>query len=266
MEKTCNGCDRREECSTPCKEVRKILWKDNRVMERIYESKIVCYPLKKEVQFCGITAEQLDSFSEEDVVPWSSGDFRLTQTGVFVERFFNKVSCKELAERFGVKENTIVCMYKKAVEQLEKMIDAMDARREGLKATQKGKFTEDQKFFLLIQIFGFNGVEVAKIFGKDHKVVSMKVKRLADKYSLLFSGEAPKEETPVDDPPIKGKLTRAAVISMVDSYTEQGLSHRQAFMRIAGRYAEVIGRPVNFRGVESKFYKVMAARKGDASI
>ncbi len=190
MEKTCNGCKTRGECVEPCREVDKILWEDNRVMERHYTSKIVCYPMNKEIQFSGITEEQMDSFSEEDVVPWSSEDLKLRKTTVFVERFFNKVPCKELAERFGVKENTIVCMYAQAVEHLEKMIDAMDARKEGLKATRKGKFTDDQKYFLLIQIFGFNGHEVAKIFGKDHRVVSLKVKRLTDKYLRRFEGEA----------------------------------------------------------------------------
>jgi DNA-directed RNA polymerase specialized sigma24 family protein len=185
-EKLCDECKTREDCVKPCKLVNEILWKDNRVMERHYKSSIVCYPLGKEVQFSGITEEQLDQFSEEDVIPWSSEDLTLRKTAVFVERFFNKTSCKELADKFGVKENTIVCMYKQAVEQLEKMIEAMDARREGLKACKKGKFTDDQKFFLLIQIFGFNGYEVAKIFGLDHRVVSMKVKRMTDKYGAAF--------------------------------------------------------------------------------
>jgi DNA-directed RNA polymerase specialized sigma24 family protein len=190
MEQLCTECKTREECVEPCKEVKKILWENNRVMEHHYASSIVCFPLNKEVQFSGISEEKLNGFSEEDVIPWSSEDLTLRKTTVFVERFFNHVSCKELAERFGVKENTIVCMYKQAVEQLEKMIDAMDARREGLKACKKGKFNDDQKFFLLIQIFGFNGHEVAKIFGLDHRVVSMKVKRLTDKYIQRFSGEA----------------------------------------------------------------------------
>lgn len=190
MEKLCDQCKTRSECVEPCKVVNSILWKDNRVMERHYASKIVCYPMGKEIQFSGLQEEQVDGFSEDDVVPWSSEDLKLRKTTVFVERFFNKVPCKELAERFGVKENTIVCMYAQAVEQLEKMILAMDARREGLKACKKGKFTDDQKFFLLIQIFGFNGYEVAKIFGLDHRVVSMKVKRLSDKYLRGFSGEA----------------------------------------------------------------------------
>jgi DNA-directed RNA polymerase specialized sigma24 family protein len=147
--------------------------------------------MNKEVQFSGITEEQMDSFSEEDVVPWSSEDLKLRKTTVFVERFFNKVPCKELAERFGVKENTIVCMYQQAMEQLERMIQAMDARREGLKACKKSKFTDEQKFFLLIQIFGFNGYEVSKIFGLDHRIVSMKVKRMTDKYLQRFGKEVP---------------------------------------------------------------------------
>ncbi|MEI9477086.1 MAG: hypothetical protein WCO26_10975 [Deltaproteobacteria bacterium] len=258
---TCLMCDQHEQCETPCKDVNDILWKDNRVMERRLGNNIVCYPMRKEVHFSEISEEQRESFTTEDVIPWSSADLKLRKTTVFVERFFNKVSCKELAERFGVKENTIVCMFKQAVEQLEKMIEAMDARKEGLKATRAGKFTDDQKFFLLIQIFGFNGYEVAKIFGLDHRVVSMRVKRMTDRYEAAFKRLEVKEETPVEDPPIKGKLTRADVISMVDAYTEQGLSHRQAFKRMADRYADVVGRPVSFRGVESRYYKATGLSK-----
>ena len=191
MEKICSECTDRDECVEPCKVVDKILWEDNRVMERHYRSNIVCYPMKKEIHFSELKEEVLDGFSEEDVVPWSSADIRLRMTTVFVERFFNKVSNKELAERFGVEENTIVSMYKQAVEQLEKMIRAMDARREGLKACKKSKFTDDQKFFLLIQVFGSNGREVGEMFGLDHKMVSMRVKRMTDKYLRGFSGEAP---------------------------------------------------------------------------
>ena len=181
------------------------------------------------------------------------------QTTVFIERFFNKVPCRELAERFDVKENTIVTMYAHAVESLEKIIEALDARREGVKATKSGRFTDDQKYFLLVSIFGFSGAEVARMFKRDEGRVDQKVKRMADTYEALFSGQAPKEETPVDDPPISAKLTRADVVNMVDRYTEQGLSHRQAFKRIADRQGEVIGRPVKMRAMESRYYKAIAA-------
>ena len=129
----------------------------------------------------------MDKFSEEDVVPWTSGDLKKRQSTVFVERFFNKVPCRELAERFGVKENTIVSMYRTAVERLEKIIEALDSRKEGLKATKAGNFTEDEKIFLLVQVFGFNRVEVARMFKQDHKVVCKKLKRMTDQYGAAFS-------------------------------------------------------------------------------
>src|SRR5690606_1365883 len=102
------------------------LWKDNRVMEKKAYNRIVTYPKKNEVRFSEISQEQIDNFTTSDVVPWASGDLRLRKTIVFVERFFNKTPCKVLADRFGVKENTIVCMYQQAVEQLEKIVEKMD--------------------------------------------------------------------------------------------------------------------------------------------
>lgn len=257
---TCLDCSTRSECKKPCKPVNDILWKDNRVMERHYDDMIICYPQRHEVHFSELQDYQPENFSDSDVIPWASGDYRLTQTKVFVERFFHKVPCKELADRFDVKENTIVGMYARAVEQLEKIIEALDARREGVKAVRGDRFNEDQKYFLLVSIFGFSGAEVARMFNRDHSRVSLKIKRMTDNYSAAFSGQAPKEETLIDDPPITAKLTRADVVNMVDHYTEQGLSHRQAFKRIADRQGEVIGRPVKMRAVESRYYKAMKAQ------
>lgn len=257
MEKVCSTCEKFDQCKAPCKAVNDILWADNRVMERHFGGAIVCYPRNGEVHFTELEDYQVEKFSNNDIFPWASDDLRLRKTTVFVERFFNQVSCKELAERFKVKENTIVCMYSQAVDHLKRIIEALDARREGLKATKPDRFSEDQKFFLLVGIFGFSGVEVARMFNQDHKRVSQRVKRLTDKYSELFTVEAPKEETPIDDPPITGKLTRSEVVKMVDIYVEQGLSHRQAFKRIAKNYAEFVGRAVNFRAIESRYYKAM---------
>ena len=78
---------------------------------------------------------------------------------------------------------------------MEKIIAAIDARREGLKATSgtRGtRFTEDQKFFLLVDIFGFNGHEVARMFNTDHQRVSLKVKRMSDRYKSAFKESVPK--------------------------------------------------------------------------
>ena len=114
----------------------------------------------------------------------------MRKTTVFVERFFNKVPCKVLADRFGVKENTIVCIYAQAVEQLERIIETLDARKEGIKAMKPEKFTEDQKFFLLCCVFGFTQTEVAKMFRRNRDTVNHKVKRLADQYGAAFAAAA----------------------------------------------------------------------------
>lgn len=260
MEKVCEACEKRSECRTPCKTVNAILWHENRVMERHFGDHIVCYPMHGEVHFSELKDHQLDQFSIDDVIPWSSEDRKLRKTTVFIERFFHNVPCRELAERFGVKENTIVCMFKQAVESVEKIIEALDSRREGLKATKSGRFTDDQKLFLLVGIFGFSQTEVARMFNRDRDMVNQKVKRMSDRYGALFSGEN-KQESPIDDLPMSAKLTRADVVAMVEAYTEQGLSHRQAFKRIADRQGEVIGRPVKLRAVESRYYKAMAAEQ-----
>ena len=264
MGNLCDICNQRPECKTPCTAVNAILWKDNRVMERHYQDHIVCYPQRKEVHFSELKDFQIDDFSNDDVIPWSSGDARLRKTAVFVERFFNKTSCKELADKFGVRENTIVAMYRDAVESVEKIIEALDSRREGVKATKGDRFTDDQKFFLLVSVFGFSGAEVSRMFNKDNHMVNQKVKHLADKYEALFSGKdiptVEKEEIPIDDPPITAKISREELVNIVDAYTEQGLSHRQAFKRISDRQGEVIGRIVKMRSIESRYYKAMAGK------
>lgn len=145
----CANCADRDVCQAPCKGVEEILHEDNRIMERYNGDQIVSYPLHKEVRFSemqameGTKQKMVEDFSADEAIPWASGDFRLRKTVAFIERFFNKTPCKELAERFDVKENTIVCMYRDAMEQVERIIDVLDARKEGIKALKPGKFTED---------------------------------------------------------------------------------------------------------------------------
>lgn len=187
MEKLCETCQKQNECKTPCKAVKDILWKDNHVMEKHFSDTIMVFPgSTRERHFSELTDKQLDEISEIDTIPWSSGDMNFTQTKVFIERFFNKTSCKELAELYGVKENTIVCMYINAVARLEKIIKTLDARREGIKAMKPQKFTDDQKLFLLVHVFGFSQVEVASMFNMNRNKVGMIVKRMADTYAAGF--------------------------------------------------------------------------------
>ncbi|WP_161807186.1 hypothetical protein, partial [Desulfatitalea tepidiphila] len=242
---------------------------NRRTMEKHYHDSITLYPRTQEVHFTelqdsaigndGRTRQKtVDDFSTDDIPEYRTEDLRLRKTAVFVDRFFNRLPIPLLAEKYGVEENSIVSMYSQAVEHVERIIEALDARREGIKATKPDKFNDDQKFFLLCNVFGFTQVEVARMFNRDRDVVNKKVKRMADTYAALFDGQELQEETPIDDPPIDGKLTRGQVVNMVENYVDQGLSHRQAFMRIAERYAQVVRRPVSHRGIESRYYKAMA--------
>ena len=239
--------------------VRAVLRDHNGVMERHYRNVIICYPQTGEVHFSAVHPARLKRVSDTDGFPWSGTDCRLTKTAVFVERFFHKTPYRDLAEQFGVEENTIVCMYAQAVEQIGRIIEALDARREGLKAVKASPFTEEQKYFLLVCVFGFSRAEVARMFrcGRDH--VWQRVKHLEDRYAALFAGNGNGKDKGLDDPPMPAKLTQADVVRMVEAYTEQGLSHRQAFKRIAERYGEVVGRPVNARAIESRYYKATAS-------
>lgn len=187
---TCDECNQKEACTKPCDDVQKILWKNNRVMERTYQNAVVCCPRNGEVHFSEIKQDQIDRFSEDDVIPWSSGNFKLRQTEVFIERFFNKIPCKDIAERYDVKENTVVSMYRNAVKELEKAIKTMDCEREGLKYAKHDKFTEEQKIFLLHIIFGFQLGTIARMFKHDPGRIGQKVKRMSDKYGAMFQGEA----------------------------------------------------------------------------
>jgi len=256
-EKTCNECSERDTCTAPCATVNAILWHENRIMEKSGEKDTVCFPMNKEVHFCECASYKLDRATEG--VPWSSGDARLRKTAVFIERFFNKTPCKELAERYGVTENTIVSIYGDAVESLNKIIDTLDARKGGIKAMKPDRFTEDQKYFLLVSVFGFTRAEVARMFNRCRGMVDQKVKRMSDRYGAAFSGEN-KKESPIDDLPMPAKLTSADVVAMVEAYTEQGLSHAQAFRRIADRQSEVVGRFVKVRAIESRYSKAAAKK------
>lgn len=199
MEKTlCEACQDREHCQTACKPVNDILWKDNHVFERHSQDAIVVFPPKHETHFSGFADYQLDEISNEDAFPWSSGDYKLTQTNVFIEKFFNKTSTKELAERFGIKEQAVLGIYWDAQKKLEKLIKVLDIRACGLKALKPERFTPDQKMFLLVYVFRFNAAEVAEMFHHDASRVSGKLRRMADKYADAFSGL----EKSVDDRPM----------------------------------------------------------------
>ena len=180
MEK-CIDCPKYKDCKQPCDEVNKKLWEDNRVMERHYSDRIVCYPQRNEIHLSALSEAEEASLS--GAMPWSSGNTNLTKTAVFIERFFNNTPYKELAEHYRVNENTIVCMYRDAVKSIAKIIEVLDSRKEGLKAMKPDRFTQDEKIYLLVRFFNFTQNEVAGMFGPHRGAGNNKIKRLDQKYA-----------------------------------------------------------------------------------
>ena len=189
MEKAfCLTCDNRQQCKKPCKPVSAYLWQDNHVYERHYEDTIVVFPPKHEVHFNQLPEDEIDNFSDADSIPWSSGDYQLSQTRVFIEKFFNKVSTSELATRFGVRDSVISTMYRNCLYRVEQMLALLDLRASGIKNLKPDRFTEDQKMFLLVHVFRFNAAEVAEMFHHSANYTSAKLNRMADKYKEAFMG------------------------------------------------------------------------------
>lgn len=212
MAKTiCETCEKRESCKTPCKEVNNILWKDNHVYERYYPDSICVFPPFREVHFSAVNDYEVEDFSTDDTFPWSSESTKPDKATIFVERFFKKTPRKELAERFGTTEQYIDIIFTKSKYAIEKIVKILAARKEGIKAAKLDRFTEDQKYFLLVDVFGFTGKEVAEMFKKSRPTINKKVNRMREKYTELFSGQEIKK--------LKSADTGLSVSEMMDRMT-----------------------------------------------
>ncbi|OPL14702.1 MAG: hypothetical protein AVO39_08765 [delta proteobacterium MLS_D] len=255
----CLKCEKYDTCRSPCQEVNKILWHDNKCFEKHFSDRIQVYTGSSAVkQFSALN--KIDNiFSTDDKIPWSSGDTELRQTAVFIERFFNKVPASELAERYGVTVSTIESLYGSAKKVLFKIIQIMDMRSTGIKRVTNSRFSDREKWFLLVNIFGFQGDEVAEMFKVDHRKVMRVVKSMADKYKEKFI--EPTENDLITDPKVKQKLTREDVVGLVKDYQRQGLSVRRACHRIADRQGELVGHEIPWRTIESKYVKAMRASR-----
>jgi len=149
------------------------------VMERRFKDRIVFYAQGREINFGALDEFKPDHFTYDDTQDlFRSGKARLKRTAVFIDRFFYKRSIQDLAEKYGVKKNTIACMYRDAVNQINKILDILDQRRKGLKAvSHRNRLSDDEKYFLLIHVFGFSCSEVAEMMEISPKALTQRMNR-----------------------------------------------------------------------------------------
>lgn len=92
--------------------------------------------------------------------PFRHFEPKLKMTGIFIDRFFDKMPYEDIAVKYDISVAMARCNYHKAVNKLTRVLEAMDSRevkrlnfaRE--KVHGVGKIPEGQRYFLLNKLFG----------------------------------------------------------------------------------------------------------------
>jgi hypothetical protein len=112
---------------------------------------------------------------------------RLKQTGIFIDRFFFRMSYHELAEKYQVERSAVAKLYVNAKERLVKTIEAMDrvelAKNNGVALAAMPKAV---RVFMLHAIFGLSNAEIGKFLGMHHSLVHRCVTSTRDR---ILAGE-----------------------------------------------------------------------------
>jgi DNA-binding CsgD family transcriptional regulator len=182
----CKNCEKRDACKKPCYELNKQLRKiSGQYWEIPLREDVKIIPQKRQVQFSDMPeSTNVENFSAK--MPWLTGEFKLRQTNVFRDRFFKKMSFKEIADNYGIDEHTAETHFHNACNQVEAVVRAMDSRKAGVKHSLNSKrgYTDSQKFFLLVKVFGFSGSEVARMFKISRKIVNRHVRDMAARFTF----------------------------------------------------------------------------------
>lgn len=156
----------------------------------------------------------LKAFSTESENPFAGFKPELKQTGIFVDRFFNQFSYKDLAVKYDMSRETAIKTYHNALNRLSDIIQAMDNPTGITKQTEfwkkkveerSGKIPKGQKWFLLNKLFGLRPSEIAEMEGKKN---SSSVRQLIIRVSdQLKAGEISFiETTPEESQAAKSRL------------------------------------------------------------
>jgi len=246
MQTLCSDCVKKDDCTTTCKPVEKVLREDGFVFERDYSDRVEVAPEYRCIQMNRLTEDTIKfQFSEEDGIKFNSDALELRTTTVFIERVFNRRSNEEIAEMLGVNPPHIAKLFHESLTKLDEFLKNLDTRRAGIKALKKGKFefNQPEKFFLLHHVFNFSQPDIAKMFGVKQHVVQSRVEAMAKKYRDLFDGHQAQPEAVAMPPMIGDEL-----VSVVRMYEEKGLSRSDAFRVVAGLRDEPPG------NVKARFY------------
>ncbi len=130
-----------------------------------------------------LSNKEQQAFSTENESPFSSFQPTLKQTGVFIDRFFHKLSYRDLAVKYDMTEKNAVSTYHNAANRVLAVLEAMDKREALTKQVdfwkkrveeRSGSLPKGQKWYLLNKLFGLRPSEIAELEGLDKKSCSVR--------------------------------------------------------------------------------------------
>jgi hypothetical protein len=160
-----------------------------------------------------LSVPELQSFSTENESPFAHFKPELLQTGIFIDRFFNKMSYSDLATKYDLSEDDCIKRYSYATKRLLEVLKLMDSKIEKdknnkyLKQVQErsGSLPKGQKWYLLNKLFNLLPSEIAEMEGiKGSSSVRQLIIRVSDQ---LAAGEIKLIEiTPEESAAAKARL------------------------------------------------------------
>ncbi|HEA67765.1 MAG TPA: hypothetical protein ENI07_13205 [Desulfobacterales bacterium] len=102
----------------------------------------------------------------ENENPFAGFNPQLKQTGVFIDRSFNKASYDDLAVKYDVTPHAAIKIYYTATRRLFEVLEAMDGKRDMRNLDHRKKRVEErsrslpkgQRWFLLNKLFGLSAL------------------------------------------------------------------------------------------------------------
>jgi DNA-directed RNA polymerase specialized sigma24 family protein len=190
----CEKCAHRETCKKPCIFVEKILSEGNpKPFERDAGQAITYLFPRSSREFneshfipgeCETPTKRTRAlFSDETESAFlNSIEPKLKQTGIFIDRFFFKMSYPDIAKKYKVSKSGIGKLYHNAKQRLIKTVEAMD-RVELAKSNGEPlvKMSKGLRVFFLHTLFGLPICEISELLGIGSQGVAKHINKTRDK-------------------------------------------------------------------------------------
>lgn len=205
----CARCSHRKTCTSPCAPVEQLLSAGNRKpFERVSGETVIVFPRsRREIRESDLdtyeggkpTNRSAAVFSTDAGSAFATPEPTLKQTAIFIDRFFNRMSYADLAEKYDTTRSGVAKLYFNAKERMIKSIRAMDrADLAAANGRPLAAMPKAVRVFLLHTLFGLAVNEIARLLDISHSLVVRNIATTRDRIitgrlNLLAFTEADRE-------------------------------------------------------------------------